>query len=81
MTRYDLCKYCLHQVDQTQLAAEVPDRIICRDLHFAPRVSGVSAGLAPDRVAVGRYQPTAPTDPYVRTLAHTVPQFMASLRA
>ena len=36
---------------------------------------------SPDRMAVGRYQPTAPTDPYVRTLAHTVPQIMASLRA
>ena len=34
-----------------------------------------------DRVAVGRYQPTAPTDAYVRALAHTVPQIMASLRA
>ena len=33
-----------------------------------------------DRVAMGCYQPTAPTDPYVRALAHTVPQFMASLR-
>ena len=33
-----------------------------------------------DRVAVGRYRPTAPTDPYVRTLAHTVPLIMDSLR-
>jgi CheY-like chemotaxis protein len=34
-----------------------------------------------DRVAVGRFRPTAPTDPYVRTLAHTVPRVMVSLRA
>ena len=34
-----------------------------------------------DRVAVGRRRPTAPTDPYVPTLEHTVPQLMASLRA
>ena len=32
-----------------------------------------------DRVALGRCRPGAPTDPYVRTLAHTVPQFMGSL--
>ena len=32
------------------------------------------------QVAVGDYSPTAPTDPYVRTLAHTVPQIMALLR-
>ena len=39
------------------------------------------AELHQDRVAVGRYRPTAPTDPYVRTLAHTVPLIMDSLRA
>ena len=33
-----------------------------------------------DRVALGRYRPRAPTDPYVRTLAHTVPLIMDSLR-
>ncbi len=32
-----------------------------------------------DRVAVGRCRPTAPTDPYVRTLPHTVHQIMGSL--
>ncbi len=37
-------------------------------------------GTAPDRVAVGRYQPTAPTDPYVRALTHTVPRIRDSLR-
>src|SRR5262245_60375214 len=35
----------------------------------------------PDRVALGRYQPRAPTDPYVLALEHTVPQIMDSLRA
>ena len=40
-----------------------------------------SAQLAPDRVAPGRFQPGAPTDPYVPTLEHTVPQIMDSLRA
>ena len=33
-----------------------------------------------DRVALGDYSPRAPTDPYVRTLPHTVPQIMAWLR-
>lgn len=41
--------------------------------------SGVDE-LISDRVAVGRYRPTAPTDPYVRTLPHTVPLIMDSLR-
>ena len=36
--------------------------------------------IAPDRVAVGRFQPTAPTDPYVRALTHTVPRIRDSLR-
>ena len=27
------------------------------------------------RVAVGGYPPKAPTDPYVRTLAHTAPRY------
>jgi hypothetical protein len=31
-------------------------------------------------VAPGRYRPGAPTDPYVRALAHTVPLIMDSLR-
>jgi len=31
-------------------------------------------------VAPGRFRPGAPTDPYVRTLAHTVPLIMDSLR-
>src|SRR5262245_11291844 len=35
----------------------------------------------PDRVALGRYRPRAPTDPYVLALEHTVPQIMDSLRA
>lgn len=35
---------------------------------------------ASDRVAEGDYSPPAPTDPYVRTLAHTVPRIMDSLR-
>ena len=39
------------------------------------RTSGNSESSA-DRVAPGRYRPRAPTDPYVRTLAHTVPQIM-----
>ena len=48
---------------------------------FSYQSSGaVNIQLTSDRVAVGRYQPTAPTDPYVRALAHTVPQIMASLR-
>ena len=34
-----------------------------------------------DRVALGRYRPRAPTDPYVPTLEHTVPLIMVSLRA
>ena len=38
-------------------------------------------GGSVDRVAVGRYRPTAPTDPYVRALPHTVPLIMDSLRA
>jgi hypothetical protein len=33
-----------------------------------------------DRVALGRYRPRAPTDPYVLTLEHTVLQIMDSLR-
>jgi hypothetical protein len=33
-----------------------------------------------DRVALGRYRPRAPTDPYVRALAHTVPRITDSLR-
>ncbi len=33
-----------------------------------------------DQVAPGRYRPGAPTDPYVRTLTHTVPQITVSLR-
>jgi hypothetical protein len=33
-----------------------------------------------NRVAVGDYSPTAPTDPYVRHITHTVPQIMALLR-
>jgi hypothetical protein len=40
-----------------------------------------SALRAQDRVAPGRCRPRAPTDPYVRTLAHTVPLIMDSLRA
>ena len=35
---------------------------------------------AEDRVAVGRCRPTAPTDPYVLALEHTVPRIMGSLR-
>ncbi len=34
----------------------------------------VAAGTRAGRVAVGRYRPTAPTDPDVRTLAHPVPR-------
>jgi hypothetical protein len=37
--------------------------------------------FASDRVAPGRYQPGAPTDPYVLALKHTVLQIMGSLRA
>ena len=33
-----------------------------------------------DQVALGDCSPRAPTDPYVRTLPHTVPQIMGSLR-
>ncbi len=33
-----------------------------------------------DRVAPGRCRPGAPTDPYVLTLEHTVPQIRVSLR-
>ena len=35
---------------------------------------------AEDWVALGRYRPRAPTDPYVLALEHTVPQIMALLR-
>ena len=35
---------------------------------------------AQDWVALGRYRPRAPTDPYVLALEHTVLQLMASLR-
>ena len=35
--------------------------------------------LAQGRVAEGNCSPPAPTDPYVRTLAHTVPQNMVLL--
>jgi hypothetical protein len=34
----------------------------------------------PDWVALGRYRPRAPTDLYVRALAHTVPRITDSLR-
>ncbi len=37
--------------------------------------------FAHDRVAPGRHRPGAPTDPYVRALAHTVPLIMDLLRA
>ena len=37
--------------------------------------------LRNDRVALGRYLPRAPTDPYVPALEHTVPLIMDSLRA
>ena len=48
--------------------------------------SGVRLGCqerlrASDRVASGRCRPEAPTDPYVLTLEHTVPQIRGSLRA
>ena len=35
---------------------------------------------AEDRVAEGNCSPPAPTDPYVPSLEHTVPQIMVSLR-
>ncbi len=38
------------------------------------------AGVCPNRVALGDCSPRAPTDPYVRALAHTVPQITALLR-
>src|SRR5215471_20928938 len=34
-----------------------------------------------DRVALGRYRPEAPTDPYVLALEHTVLQITGSLHA
>ena len=43
-------------------------------------LSSQSAFITHDRVALGRYRPRAPTDPYVRTLPHTVHQIMVSLR-
>ena len=57
-----------------------------RCCHYSPTAgretdSGKLKLVPFDRVAVGRYRPTAPTDPYVRTLAHTVPRVMVSLRA
>ena len=39
-----------------------------------------SALPAEDQVALGDCSPRAPTDPYVPTLEHTVPQIMVSLR-
>ena len=51
-----------------------------RSASSADALFGLPQMSSPDRVAMGCYQPTAPTDPYVRALAHTVPQFMASLR-
>jgi len=41
----------------------------------------MTAGRDLDRVALGRCQPRAPTDPYVLALEHTVLQIMGSLRA
>ncbi len=56
------------------------DAILRCTVHEQPkrdtkRTQGVS-----DRVAVGRCRPTAPTDPYVLALEHTVPRIMDSLR-
>ena len=47
---------------------------------WPPAIDPRQLGNDKGRVAVGRYRPTAPTDPYVRTLPHTVHQIMASLR-
>jgi hypothetical protein len=43
-------------------------------------VAPVCWGTQYYRVALGRYRPRAPTDPYVRALAHTVPRITDSLR-
>ena len=43
-----------------------------------PAVVGKMQLPASDRVAPGRCRPRAPTDPYVRTLAHTVPLMLGS---
>ena len=43
--------------------------------------TGKTSGVTyEDRVALGRYRPRAPTDPYVLALEHTVLQIMDSLR-
>ena len=47
--------------------------------HFAVSTETISSRGKIARVAPGRYRPGAPTDPYVRTLAHTVPQITGSL--
>ena len=50
-------------------------RTICRRPFCKHQLNVVTM----DWVAKGCCQPPAPTDPYVRALAHTVPQNMASL--
>ena len=53
-------------------------------IRFRAEVESTSAHTlqrlaAADQVALGDCSPRAPTDPYVRTLPHTVPQIMGSL--
>jgi hypothetical protein len=52
----------------------------CKPLWVRGRVTELVRYLHQDRVAPGRYHPGAPTDPYLHTLAHTVPLIMDSLR-
>ena len=48
--------------------------------HFTHEANSLRRFGRENRVALGDCSPRAPTDPYVRTLAHTVPQIMALLR-
>ncbi len=87
----DLTNDQLHEVTSTSfsfrfaLGAAVGQSSARCDLHELHEVRFTSAPsgnrvAASDRVALGRYLPRAPTDPYVPALEHTVPQIMVSLR-
>ena len=67
-----------------QFAAGFPHAVTFESIHsfFLRQTDAtfVRWKLNEDRVALGRYQPRAPTDPYVPALEHTVPQITVSLR-
>ncbi|MGV3485564.1 MAG: DUF6493 family protein, partial [Planctomycetaceae bacterium] len=64
------------RIDQTCRWSMMDARV----LNHATPIEPIKTVEELDRVALGRCRPRAPTDPYVRTLAHTVPQVMDSLR-